>query len=71
MYIPANVGSAHRAGWFKSTRSNPSQNCVEIWVDGPLARIRDSKNTVGPMLACATESLSALLESIRRGELVS
>jgi hypothetical protein len=42
---------------------------VEVRVDGPVARIRDSKNTVGPILACAVASLSALLELIRRGDL--
>ncbi len=62
---------AGSAGWYKSTRSNPSQNCVEIWVDGPVVRIRDSKNSVGPVLACATACLSALLESIRKGDLIS
>ena len=69
MHSQANVGSARRTGWCKSTRSNPSQNCVEIRVDGPLTRIRDSKNSVGPMLACDTASLTALVDSIRRGEL--
>ena len=59
----------YRAVWCKSSRSNPSQNCVEVWVDGSVARIRDSKNSVGPMLACAADSLSALVDSIRRGEL--
>jgi hypothetical protein len=42
---------------------------VEIWVDGPVARIRDSKNSVGPMLACTAGSLYQLVDSIRRGEL--
>jgi hypothetical protein len=55
--------------WCKSSRSNPSQNCVEVRVDGPVARFRDSKNTVGPVLACAAGSLLALVDAIRRGEL--
>jgi hypothetical protein len=42
---------------------------VEIRVDGELARIRDSKNSVGPMLAWPATSLSALVHSIRKGEL--
>ncbi len=65
MYSQAMGGT----GWYKSSRSNPSQNCVELRVDGPVARIRDSKNRVGPILACAVASLSALLDLIRRGEL--
>jgi hypothetical protein len=65
MYSQAMGGT----GWCKSSRSNPSQNCVELRVDGPVVGIRDSKNRVGPILACAVASLSALLDLIRRGEL--
>ncbi|HEX3651051.1 MAG TPA: DUF397 domain-containing protein [Pseudonocardiaceae bacterium] len=67
----AGGGAAERIGWWKSSRSNPSQNCVEIRVDGAVVRIRDSKNSVGPTLACAAGSLSALLDSIRLGRLGS
>lgn len=68
-YSQADRARYSSAGWCKSSRSNPSQNCVEVWVDGSVAKIRDSKNSVGPTLACAAGSLSALVDSIRRGEL--
>ena len=67
----AGGGAAVRTGWWKSSRSNPSQNCVEIRVDGPVVRIRDSKNSIGPTLACGSASLSALVDSIRLGRLTT
>jgi hypothetical protein len=62
-------GASHRTGWCRSTRSNPSQNCVEVRVDGEVAMIRDSKHSAGPMLACGTAGLSALVDAVRRDEL--
>ncbi|MGW7002233.1 DUF397 domain-containing protein [Streptomyces sp. NPDC054933] len=33
-----------------------------------MIRIRDSKNPVGPDLACTAESWNAFVEAVRRGE---
>ncbi|HEX4704498.1 MAG TPA: DUF397 domain-containing protein [Pseudonocardiaceae bacterium] len=71
MYSQAIARASSRTSWCKSSRSNPSQNCVEFSVDGTVACIRDSKNTVGPVLACHAGSLLALVDAIRRGELDS
>jgi hypothetical protein len=68
MSSQADTAPARQAGWHKSSRSNPSQNCVEIRVDGTVARIRDSKNTLGPMIACARASFAALVDWIRHSE---
>lgn len=69
MFVQADADAIPPTGWFKSTRSNPSQNCVEIRLDGPVARIRDSKNEMGPILACGKHSLSVLVDLIRQGQL--
>jgi Domain of unknown function (DUF397) len=68
MSSPAS-GAARGSSWRKSSRSNPSQNCVEVHVDGAVANIRDSKNTVGPVLACPTGNLAAFVDAVRRGDL--
>ncbi|MGW4324538.1 DUF397 domain-containing protein [Nocardia sp. NPDC004573] len=39
------------ATWFKSTRSSPSQDCVEVaFLSGGSVGVRDSKNPDGPTL---------------------
>ena len=63
MYTNANSGSL-RTGWCKSAKSNPSQNCVEIRVDGQVARIRDriSESEMGmPPRVSITSGKSELL----------
>lgn len=39
------------AVWFKSTRSGPDQDCVEVaHLDGGSVGVRDSKDPTGPAL---------------------
>ncbi|MHA6805949.1 DUF397 domain-containing protein [Salinifilum ghardaiensis] len=41
-------------GWFKSTFSNPSQDCVEVLFDTEHVHVRDSKGQgTGPVLTLA------------------
>jgi hypothetical protein len=39
------------AQWFKSSRSGPANDCVEVaWLEGGHVGVRDSKNPTGPAL---------------------
>ncbi|QLY29933.1 DUF397 domain-containing protein [Nocardia huaxiensis] len=57
------------AQWFKSTRSTPSQDCVEVaFLAGGHVGVRDSKNPTGPALIFTPGEWDAFVTGARTGE---
>ncbi|ROP40880.1 DUF397 domain-containing protein [Saccharothrix texasensis] len=53
--------------WRKSSRSNGAGNCVEVAVSADAFRVRDSKNTSGPVLEFDGRAMALFLAGVKRG----
>lgn len=60
--------SEHNDGWFKSSRSGQSGQCVEVRFAGEDVYVRDSEDPNGPQLKFNRAKWSAFTEGVNLGE---
>lgn len=56
-------------GWFKSTKSNAGDGCLEVNYDGPMILVRDTKNREGGTLTFAREAWRELVADAAAGQI--
>ncbi|MQY20491.1 DUF397 domain-containing protein [Nocardia macrotermitis] len=57
------------AKWFKSSRSGPAKDCVEVaWLAADYVGVRDSKNPDGPALVFTPGEWSTFTRGVKDGE---
>lgn len=66
--MSAHTSSAGLGRWFKSSYSNPAQDCVEVRFNGRAVQVRDSKNqSTEPVITVAAAQWSHFVSKVTSG----
>jgi hypothetical protein len=65
---PPTAKELAEAGWFKATRSNGGNGCVEVAHLNDWTAVRDSKNPAGPVQLYTDHEWACFLDGARNGE---